>query len=148
MLPRRKYPLESCKKQHFNANQPPFRQSANIPLTLIPLLALHPRPRAQFSKSKTRSGGRPKVCRILVGDLENWALGWGWRGRAQTRKQNTPIVKLSEKKMARGSPPTRETGKKQGFLTKNISKLLIGLCKSLSANKAEPMWLADRPQTL
>ena len=64
---------------HFFANQRP----ALSKLQPQHLHCRHPRPRAQFDKSKTRSGGRPKVCRLLGATFQiaPWAGGVGLRAK-------------------------------------------------------------------
>ena len=55
-----------------------------------------------FQRPRVEAAGRssgPLICRGLGGDLENWALGWGWRLTRQKPKKLSIFVKFSEKKI-------------------------------------------------
>jgi len=86
---------------HFFANQRP----ALSKLQPQHLHCRHPRPRAQFDKSKTRSGGRPKVCRLLVGTFQigPWAGGVGLR--AKKPKFQVSVVFQKKNWAALRAPP-------------------------------------------
>ena len=62
------------------------------------LFFLQIRPRAKFAKSKTRSGGRPKVCRILV---VTYQISPGARGcrLARPKAKISSFGRFSEKKI-------------------------------------------------
>ena len=86
---------------HFFANQRP----ALSKLQPQHLHCRHPRPRAQFDKSKNRSGGRPKVCRLLGGTFQiaPWAGGVGLR--AKKPKVKVSLLFQKKKWAALRAPP-------------------------------------------